>query len=109
LHYACLLEKPKHAEALLEFGANPFAVNEFGLTPLQLLPNDAVRSVKIQFKKVFDVRFILIQPVRLHILQLLHSIGSTSEAEVTVNRFCFARSIVNKIYSEYFVFLHLDI
>jgi ankyrin repeat protein len=30
LHFSCMLEKPKHAELLLMYGANLFAANEFG-------------------------------------------------------------------------------
>ena len=55
LHYACMLEKPKHAEILLQYGANPFAVNTYGNTPLQLLPTSAVPSVRNAFKKIFEV------------------------------------------------------
>ena len=36
LHFACLLEKHKHAEMLLEYGANPLAVNQHGQTPFQV-------------------------------------------------------------------------
>jgi ankyrin repeat protein len=32
LHFACMLEKPTHAELLLAYGANPGAVNEFRIT-----------------------------------------------------------------------------
>jgi hypothetical protein len=49
-----MLEKIKHAELLLEYGANPVAANEFGSTPLHLVPSDAVRSTKLYFKKIFD-------------------------------------------------------
>lgn len=55
LHFACLFEKYKHAELLLEFGALPNAVNQHGKTPLQLVPADAVRSTKVFFKKMFEV------------------------------------------------------
>ena len=54
LHFACLLEKFKHAQLLLEYGANPLAMNEYGKTPSQLLPADIVPSLKIQFKRIFD-------------------------------------------------------
>jgi ankyrin repeat protein len=54
LHFACLLAKQKHTELLLEYGANPFAENQFGQTPLQLLPVDEVRSTKLYFKKIFE-------------------------------------------------------
>ena len=53
LHYACMLEKVKHAGILLEFGANPDASNEFGQTPLELVPRDAVRSTKLMYKQMF--------------------------------------------------------
>jgi ankyrin repeat protein len=55
LHYACLLEKAKHAELLLEYGALPEARNEHGQRPLDLVPRDAVRSTKLHFKRIFDV------------------------------------------------------
>ena len=55
LHFACLLEKYKLAEILLEFGAHPNPVNQYGKTPLQLVPADAVRSTKLFFKKMFEV------------------------------------------------------
>ena len=55
MHFACLLEKTKHAELLLEYGALPNAVNEYGKSPLQLVPHDAVRSTKLFFKKMFEV------------------------------------------------------
>jgi ankyrin repeat protein len=32
LHFACMLEKPKHAELLLSYGASPRAENQFGMT-----------------------------------------------------------------------------
>lgn len=54
LHFACLLEKDKVAEILIEHGANPLMVNEFGQTPLQVLPSDAVRSTKLYLKKIFE-------------------------------------------------------
>lgn len=54
LHFACLFEKTKHAELLLEFGAIPNALNQHGKTPLQLVPADAVRSTKVFFKKMIE-------------------------------------------------------
>jgi hypothetical protein len=54
LHFACLMEKQKHTELLLEYGANPMAINEYGQYPLQLLPKDAVRSTKLYFKRIFE-------------------------------------------------------
>jgi len=54
LHFACLLEKNKHAELLLQYGAEPDARNEHGKTPMQLIPPSTVPSTKIAFKKAFD-------------------------------------------------------
>lgn len=54
LHYACLLERTKHAELLLDYGANPFAVNKYQNTPLQLLPSDIPTSSKLYFRKIFE-------------------------------------------------------
>lgn len=54
LHFACLLENTKVIELLLEHGANPMMVNQFGQTPLQLYPSDAVRSTKLYLKKIFE-------------------------------------------------------
>lgn len=54
LHFACAEEKSKHAKALLEYGASIYAKNEYGFSPLELLPRDAVRSTKLFFKKIFD-------------------------------------------------------
>jgi hypothetical protein len=54
LHYACFLEKPKHAEALLEYGANLYATNEHGQNPFQMIPKDAARSTKLSFQKIFQ-------------------------------------------------------
>lgn len=57
LHYACMLEKVKHAAILLEYGARPDAVNEHGQSPLQLVPRDAVRSTKLMYKQMFTEVF----------------------------------------------------
>lgn len=54
LHYACFLEKLKHAEALLEYGANPYATNEHGQNPFQLIPESSMKSSKLQFQKIFQ-------------------------------------------------------
>lgn len=51
---ACLLEKPKHARILLEYGANPIALNQYNMSPLQMLPADSLMSTKNMFKKMFD-------------------------------------------------------
>jgi ankyrin repeat protein len=53
---ACLLEKRKAAELLLEFGANPIALNAYGQTPVQMVPASAVPSNKLYFRKLFQVR-----------------------------------------------------
>ena len=54
LHFTCMLEKPRHAELLLTYGADPFKINEYNMQPLQLVPADAVRSTKLHFKKLFE-------------------------------------------------------
>ncbi len=54
LHLACLLEKPDHAELLLQNGANPLSINEHGARPFSMIPRDAVTSVKLKFKKLFE-------------------------------------------------------
>lgn len=54
LHFACMLEKPKHAQLLLEFGANPYAKNEHGMIPYKLVPRDAVPSARLQYKTMFQ-------------------------------------------------------
>lgn len=54
LHLACLLEKPDHAELLLQNGANPLSINEHGVRPFSMVPRDAVTSVKLKFKKLFE-------------------------------------------------------
>jgi len=48
LHFACLMEKMKHIELLLEYGADPEARNQYGQSPIDLVPADAVRSLKMQ-------------------------------------------------------------
>jgi ankyrin repeat protein len=55
LHFACLLEQVKHAELLLEYGADVTKVNSAGQYPLQMLPRDAVRSTKLYLKRLFEV------------------------------------------------------
>ena len=54
LHYACFLEKIRHAEALLEYGANPHAVNEHGQQPHHLLPTTVLPATKLRFQQVFN-------------------------------------------------------
>ena len=54
LHIACIFEKRKHAELLLQYGADPFIQNIYGEYPLQKLPKDAVTSTKHFFKKIFE-------------------------------------------------------
>ena len=54
LHLACYLEKEKHADLLLQYGANPIAPNKFGIKPLDLLPRDSTPSNKISFKRMFQ-------------------------------------------------------
>lgn len=53
LHYACLLEKVKHAELLLEYGANPYLKNEHGQIPFQMIPGDVVPSARLKYKQMF--------------------------------------------------------
>lgn len=53
LHFACLLEKVKHALLLLEYGADPLAVNQHGQTPLELLPSDSVNNIKMKLARAF--------------------------------------------------------
>lgn len=54
LHFACMLEKPKHAELLLNYGASPWSVNQYRVNAFQLIPKDAVRSTKLEFKRIFE-------------------------------------------------------
>lgn len=61
LHYACMLEKTKAAELLLEFGANPLSRNEHGQTPLQMVPPDALRTSRLQLKSIFEAAYNKIQ------------------------------------------------
>ncbi|RYH07509.1 ankyrin repeat domain-containing protein [archaeon] len=62
LHFACLLEKPKIVELLLEYGARPDAVNQYNQTPLQMLPRNVVPSTKLAMKKMFDEAFAKMRP-----------------------------------------------
>ena len=54
-----MLERTKHAELLLEYGALPDSRNEHGQRPVDLIPRDAVRSTKLYFKRIFDVSYNL--------------------------------------------------
>lgn len=54
LHYACLLEKVKHAELLLEYGANPYIKNEHGQIPYQMIPSNAVPSARLKYRTMFE-------------------------------------------------------
>jgi ankyrin repeat protein len=54
LHLACMLEKTKHTELLLEYGADVTVMNGNGLHPLQLVPKDAVHSTKLYLKRIFQ-------------------------------------------------------
>jgi hypothetical protein len=54
LHFACMLEKPKHAHLLLDYGANPYLKNEHNMIPYQLVPRDAVPSSRLQYKTMFN-------------------------------------------------------
>jgi ankyrin repeat protein len=57
LHYACMLEKVRHAELLLEYGADPLAKNKHGQMPLQMVPTNALRTTKIQLKTTFEAAY----------------------------------------------------
>ena len=57
LHFSCMLEKPKHTELLLNYGASPWSVNQYGMNAFQLIPKDAVRSTKLEFKRIFEVAY----------------------------------------------------
>ena len=57
LHFTCMLEKPKHAELLLTFGGSPWSLNQYGMSAFQLIPNDAVRSTKLEFKRIFETSY----------------------------------------------------
>jgi hypothetical protein len=54
LHVSCRFELREHTKMLLEYGALPDAVNDYGQMPLALLPRAAVLSTKRAFKKHFD-------------------------------------------------------
>jgi hypothetical protein len=49
-----MMEKPKHAEVLLQYGAKFWVENEYGQTPGKLLPRDVVPSVRLAFKRLFE-------------------------------------------------------
>jgi hypothetical protein len=46
LHFACLMEKMKHIELLLQYGADVEVRNQYGQSPIDMVPTDAVRSLK---------------------------------------------------------------
>lgn len=54
LHFACMLEKVKHAELLLDYGANPYLKNEHGLVPFRMIPRDVVASARLKYKQMFE-------------------------------------------------------
>jgi hypothetical protein len=56
LHIACMLEKRRAAELLLEFGASPLILNAHGQSPFQLLPPGSIQSNRLYFRKLFEVR-----------------------------------------------------
>lgn len=64
LHYACLLEKVKHATLLLEYGANPYLQNEHGQTPYKMIPGDAVASTKRHYRQIFDEAYKKIEQMQ---------------------------------------------
>ena len=45
-----------YSALLLQYGADPSIRNNQGKTPPENLPRDAVKSTKLFFKKIFDVR-----------------------------------------------------
>lgn len=53
LHFACLMEKMKHIELLIQYGADPEARNQHGQSPIDLVPTDAVRSLKMRIAYEF--------------------------------------------------------
>jgi ankyrin repeat protein len=55
LHNAVLLEKSDHVEVLLDAGADPDILNQYGLTPLEMLPSQALPSTKTYYKRLFEV------------------------------------------------------
>jgi len=64
LHYACMLEKVKHATLLLEYGANPYLQNEHGQIPYKMIPGDAVVSTKRQYRQIFDEAYKKIEQMQ---------------------------------------------
>ena len=61
LHYACLLEKVKHATLLLEYGANPYLRNQHGQLPYTMIPGDATISHKRAYRQIFDEAYAKIE------------------------------------------------
>lgn len=67
LHYACLLEKEKHAAMLMKYNANPFLLNQYGQRPYDMIPKDAVASTRRLFRQIFQVRCLSIEILRVEI------------------------------------------
>jgi len=57
LHFACLLEKIKHADLLIRYGASVRTLNAYGQEPYSLIPKDTPQSTKLDFKKMFDFAY----------------------------------------------------
>lgn len=54
LHLACKLERLENVKVLLQYGADSEAVDAQGLMPLQYLPRDNPRGIRLKFKKAFE-------------------------------------------------------
>ena len=59
LHFAVMMEKTDHIELLLDAGADPNAVNEYGQKPLDMLPKEMTQSLRTYINHLFKVRFSL--------------------------------------------------
>lgn len=55
LHFAVMMEKTDHIELLLEAGAGPDAVNEYGQKPLDMLPKEMTQSLRTYISHLFKV------------------------------------------------------
>jgi ankyrin repeat protein len=75
LHYACLLEKVKHATMLLEYGANPYLQNEHGQIAYKMIPGDATASHKRAYRMIFDEAYKKIE-------QMEQQEGTQSQGEL---------------------------